>query len=115
MPVPMDVYMGYFKATATQVGEDRWRVAYDVDPETIKLTESVADIGSQLCAVASGDAKTVIISAKPGLFYGIATAESPVGPFVCPRKTYAWGETVELPAPDPKSELFMRISVGAKE
>lgn len=115
LPVPMDVYMGYFKATATQVGEDQWRVAYDVDPEAIELAESVADIGPQLGAVASGDANTIIISAKPGLFYGIATAESLVGPFVCPHKTYAWGESVELPAPDPKSELFMRISVGAKE
>ena len=115
LPVPMDVYMDYFKATATQVGEDQWRVAYDVDPEAVGLSESVADIGPQLGAVASGEAKTITISAKPGLFYGIATSESPVGPFNCPRKTYAWGETVELPAPDPKAGLFMRVVVGAKD
>ena len=115
LPVSGDAYLGYFKATATQVGEDQWRVAYDVDPEAIELAESVADIGPQLGAVASGEAKTITISSKPGLYYGIATAESPVGPFVCPRKTYAWGDTVELPAPDPKSGLFMRIVVGAKE
>lgn len=114
-PVSGDAYLGYFKATATQVGEDQWRVAYDVDPEAIELAESVADIGPQLGTVASGDAKTITISSKPGLYYGIATAESPVGPYVCPRKTYAWGDSVTLPAPDPKPGLFMRIVVGAKE
>ena len=63
--------MGYFKATATQVGKDQWRVAYDIDPEAIELAESVADIGPQLGAVASGDAKMITLSSKPGLFMRI--------------------------------------------
>ena len=104
-------YLGYFKPTAKRTGEELWEVGYEIDPEAIRLSESVKGLGTQLGGIASGMKELVTLPSKPGLCYGIAYAESPAGPYENAVFTMAAGETVEVVPPPPQSNLFLRVTV----
>lgn len=104
-------YFGYFKRTAVRIGEDRWRVKFDLDPEAISLPQTVEALAGQMSNIASGTADGVTLVCKPGLWYGIEYSESPAGPYMCDGYRLAEGDVVSLPAPPAKPRLFMRVIV----
>jgi len=113
--VSVDGYAAYFKPKAVCVGDGEWEVSLEIDIEAIDLPGSVASLGAQLGGVAEGSAKTITLTTKPGLWYGIETAETPVGPYKRGEMVLATGATVELPAPPAASNLFLRVAVSPKE
>lgn len=108
-------YLGYFKPTAKRIGEELWEVGYEIDPEAIQLAESVNGLGTQLGDIASGTMERVTLPSKPGLYYGIAYAESPAGPYENAGFTLATGETVEVAPPPQRANLFLRVVVRAEK
>lgn len=104
-------YLSYFRRTAVRIGEDRWRVKFEIDPEAISLPSTVEDLAEQLSGIASGTVDGVTLRGEPGLWYGIGYSASPAGPYECDRYVLAESNTVMLPAPPVRSNLFMRILV----
>lgn len=107
-------YRSYFTPSIKNVGENLWSVSYDVDDKAVKLDESMADLADCLAEVAAGQAKTVTISSKPGLWYAIAYVRNLSEPWSIDTCLQALGPTVELPVPQGDTNLFMRIAVGMK-
>jgi len=116
-PISVSVadYIGYFKPTATDLGDGQWHVAFDVDPTAIGLSASVAAILPQLSGRTADAVPDITLPGKPGLYYGIAYAEQAVGPYRCDRFVLATGDTVDVPAPPSSGCLFMRVVVRTKE
>ena len=54
------------------------------------------------------------LPSKPGLYYGIAYAESLAGPYENVGFTMATGETVEVAPPPQRANLFLRVVVRAE-
>jgi len=113
--VSVDGYAAYFKPKAACVGDGEWEVSLEIDTEAIDLPGSVASLAAQLGGVADGSAKTITLATKPGLWYGIETAETPIGPYKRGEMVLATRAMVELPAPPATSNLFLRVVVSPKE
>lgn len=104
-------YFDYFKRSVVRVGEDRWRVTFEISPEAISLPKTFGDLAGRLAEIADGTAKEVTLTCMPGLWYGLGYSEDLTGPYRCDLHALAEGDTVTLPVPSAKPKLFLRLFV----
>ena len=121
-PVPAIVgdadYLAYFKVAAAEKPgvPGTYTVTAELDESAIEFTKSQNDVGAAIADVASGATDEATISAKPGLWYAIASSSKLDGPFEIVDCRLATDDTVTLTMNRPSSESgYYRLIVDIAE
>ena len=121
-PVPAIVndadYRSYFKVSAAEKPgvQGTYTVTAELDESAIEFAKSQNDVAAAIADVASGTTDETTISAKPGLWYAIASSSTLSGPFEIVDCRLATGETVTLTMNRPSSESgYYRLIVDIVE
>ena len=121
-PVPAIVndadYRSYFKVSAAEKPgvQGTYTVTAELDESAIEFAKSQNDVAAAIADVASGTTDETTISAKPGLWYAIASSSTLNGPFEIVDCRLATGETVTLTMNRPSSESgYYRLIVDIAE
>ena len=111
-------YRSYFKVSAAEKPgvPGTYTVTAELDESAIEFAKSQNDVGAAIADVASGATDEATISAKPGLWYAIASSSTLNGPFEIVDCRLATGETVTLTMSRPSSESgYYRLIVDIVE
>ncbi len=111
-------YRSYFKVSAAEKpgAPGTYTVTAELDESAIEFAKSQNDVGAAIADVASSATDEATISAKPGLWYAIASSSTLNGPFEIVDCRLATGETVTLTMNRPSSESgYYRLIVDIVE